>query len=175
MPLQKTQLRSTIPATKLPANSEAVKASPKTRQVHSRCDAQAKGLPQFLPTQPVRLQNPQTKKWSKPGEVLSRAGTSHLHVVEMPKGVSKRNRNTGYTSRCKSSTRVQAAARTTEVPRIAAKPPSLQPTAQPTDISRATTRTHSHQHTMPAVLNNQPARSTNETFINVSSRPIISP
>ena len=135
MSLQNRQLRSTFPAMKLPAKSEAVKTSLQTRQVHNRHNAQAKELPQFLSTQPVRLQEPQSRKWYKPGEVLSRAETSHLHVVETPKAVSKRNRNTRYTRRCKSAIRVQAPARTTEVLRTAAKPPSLQTTAQPTDVS----------------------------------------
>ena len=164
--LQNRQLRSIFPASKLPANSEAVKISPQTRQVHSRHDAQAKDLPQSLHTQPAGQQDPQTKKWSKSGEVLSRAETSQSYVAETPKGVSKRNRNT---SMCKSSTRVQAPARTTEVLRIAAKPPTLQPTAQSTDVSRAAPKPPRHQHTMPAVLSNQPARSTNEAFINVQS------
>ena len=88
--LQNRQLRSTFPTTKLPANSKAVKASPQTRQVHSRHDAQAKELPQFLDTQPVSLQDPQTKKWSKPGEILSRAEASHSHVVETPKTQQKK-------------------------------------------------------------------------------------
>ena len=166
--LQNSHLKSTFPATKLRANSEAVKASPPTRKIHKRHDAQAKELPQFLPTQPVRLQEPKIKKWSKPGEVLSRAEASHSHVIETPKGV-RRNRNTRYTSKCKSSTRVQAPARTTEVLRIAVKPPSLQPTAQCTDVTRTATMSPSHQHKTPAVLNNQSARSTNEAFINVQS------
>ena len=152
--LQNRQLRSTFQATKLPANSEEVKTTSQTRQVCSRHDAQAKELPQFLPTWSVGLQDPQTKKWSKPGEVFSRAKTSHSHMVETPKVVSNRNRNTRYTSRCKSSARVQAPAKTTEVLRIPNKPPSLQPTAQPTDIPKAATKPCSHQHTTPAVLSN---------------------
>ena len=91
MLLQNTQLRNTFLATKLPANSEAVKASPQTRHSHSRHEAQARELPKFLPTQPVRLQEPKTKKWSRPGEVLSRAETSHSYVVETPNGVTRRN------------------------------------------------------------------------------------
>ena len=64
---------------------------------------------------------------------------------------------------------MQAPARTTEVLRIAVKPPSLQSTAQSTDVSRAATKLPNHQHTTPAVLSNQPARSTKEAFINVKS------
>ena len=111
----------------------------------------------------------QTKKWPKPGEFFSSTETSHSHVVETPIGVSQRSRNTRYSSRHKSSTRVQPPDRTTEVIRIAAKPPGLQPTAQPTDISRATTKSPNHHHTTPAVLSNKLARSTNEAFINVQS------
>ena len=40
--LQNRQLMSIFPATKLPANSEAVQASLQTRQVHNRNDAQAR-------------------------------------------------------------------------------------------------------------------------------------
>ena len=87
--LHNRQLRSIFPATKLPANSKAVMASPLTRQVHSRLDAQSKEFKWVLPTQPVRLQEPQSKKWSKPGEVLSRTETSQSHVVETQKVLAK--------------------------------------------------------------------------------------
>ena len=77
--LQNRQLRTTLPAIKLQANSERVKVSPQTRQKYRRYHAHAKELPQVLPTQPVRLQDPQTRKWSISGEVLSRAETS-IHI-----------------------------------------------------------------------------------------------
>ena len=84
--LQNRQLSRTLTTTKLPANSEVDKTSLQTRQVHCRHDAQTKELPQLLPTQSVRLQDPQTRKLSIT-EVLSRAETPHSHVVETPKGV----------------------------------------------------------------------------------------
>ena len=56
--LQNRQLRTTLPATKLLANSETVKVSPQTRQRHSRHESHPKKLPQLIPTQPVRLQDP---------------------------------------------------------------------------------------------------------------------
>ena len=90
--LQNRQLRITLPTIKLLVNSKIVRVSPQTRQNHSRHDIQAKELPQLLLTQPVRLQDPQTKKWSISGEVLSRAETSHSHLVKTPKGVLRQNR-----------------------------------------------------------------------------------
>ena len=77
--LQNRQLRTTLPAIKLPAKSETVKPSSQTRQVHSRHDAHAKELLQLLPTQPEWLQDPKTKKWSITGDVLSRAETP-IHI-----------------------------------------------------------------------------------------------
>ena len=71
--------------------------------------------------------------------------------------LSRRNRNTRYTSICKSSTVVHVPARTTGVLGIAAKPP------------RAAIKYPRNQHKRQAVLSNQPARSTNEAFINVQS------
>ena len=68
----------------------------------------------------------------------------------------------------KLSTRIQAVART-DVFRIAAKPPSLQPTSQPTDVPRLTAMSPSHQHKPPELLTNQPIRSTNEAFLNVQN------
>ena len=68
--LQNRQLRTTLPATKLQTNSETVKVSPQTRKKHSRHDAHTKELPRLLPKQSVKLQDPLTKKWSIPGEVL---------------------------------------------------------------------------------------------------------
>ena len=49
--LQNRQLRRTFPATKLQANREAVKASPQTRQVHSRHWCSSQGVP-TVPSQP---------------------------------------------------------------------------------------------------------------------------
>ena len=63
--LQNRQLRTTLPAIiRPPPNSEAVQASLQSRQDFS------KELPRLLPKQLVRLQDPSTKKWSIPGEVL---------------------------------------------------------------------------------------------------------
>ena len=42
--LQNRQLRTSLPAIKLQANSETVKVSPQTRQKHGRYDAHAKEL-----------------------------------------------------------------------------------------------------------------------------------
>ena len=94
MSWQNRQLRTTLPAIKLKANSETVKVSPQTRQKHSRYDAHAKELPQLLPTQPVRLQDPQSKKWSISGEVLSRTETDHSYLVKTPKGTHKMEQDT---------------------------------------------------------------------------------
>ena len=85
--LQNRQLRTTLPATKLQTNSETVKVSPQTRKKHSRYDAHTKELPRLLPKQSVRLQDPSTKKWSIPGEVLQKAETPNSYVVKTPKGV----------------------------------------------------------------------------------------
>ena len=87
MSLQNRQLRTTLPATKLQTNSETVKVSPQTRKTHSRYDAHTKELPRLLPKQSVRLQDPSTKKWSIPGEVLQKAETPNSYVVKTPKGV----------------------------------------------------------------------------------------
>ena len=168
MSLQNRQLRSTSQPQSFQQTAKGVKASPQTRQVHNRHDTQAKELSQFLSTWSVRLQDPQTKKWSKPGEVLSGAENSHSHVAETPKVLAK-ERNTRYTSRHKQSARVQEPATKTEVLRIPAKPPSLQPTSQPTDVFRVATKPSSHQHTTPTVFSIQSVRSTKEAFINVQS------
>ena len=60
--LQDRQLRTILPAIKLPANSEAVKVSTEARQDHSRHDIQTKELAKLLPREQVRLLDPQTKK-----------------------------------------------------------------------------------------------------------------
>ena len=78
--LQTWQLKTTLPTITRPApNSEAIRASLQSRQDYSRYDAHAKELPQLLPTQTVRLQYPQTKKWSISREILSRAETP-IHI-----------------------------------------------------------------------------------------------
>ena len=77
--LQNRQLRTTLPAIiRPPANSETVQASLQSRQDFSKYDAHTKGLPRLLPKQLVRLQDPSTKKWSIPGEVLQKAETPNL-------------------------------------------------------------------------------------------------
>ena len=60
--LQNRQLKTTLlTIIRFALNSEAIRASLQSRQDYSRYDAHAKELPQLLPTQPVRLQDPQTK------------------------------------------------------------------------------------------------------------------
>ena len=92
----------------------------------------------------VRLQDPSTKKWSIPGEVLQKAETPNSHVVKTPKGVLRRNwihiRKAAMPSPQVPTNQAPAAApmahkqlifkqaKTTEIPRTAAKPPSIQPT-----------------------------------------------
>ena len=100
MSMKNRQLRTILPAIKIPANIEAAKISPKTRQEHSRHILQAKDLLKLLP----RLLDPQTKKSSTRREHLSWSETSHLHEVETPKAVSKEigyiyqgSSNAGYT------------------------------------------------------------------------------
>ena len=78
--LQNRQLRTTLLATKLQTNSETVKVSPQTRKKYSKYDAHTKELPRFLPKQLVRLQDPSSKKWSIPGEVLQKAVETHSKV-----------------------------------------------------------------------------------------------
>ena len=74
--LQNRQLRTTLPAIiRPPPNSEAVQASLQSRQDFSKYDAHTKELPRLLPKQLVRLQDPSTKKWSIPEEVLQKAET----------------------------------------------------------------------------------------------------
>ena len=148
MSLQNRQLRTTIPAIKLQTNNETVKVSPQTRKKHSRYDAHAKELPQLLPKQLVRLQDPSTKKWSVPGEVIQKAETPNSYVVKTPKGVLRRKLDPHQGSSYARSTSSNQAgtststngspkqlifkiilpAKTTEIPRTAAKPPSTQPT-----------------------------------------------
>ena len=90
--LQNRQLRTTLPAIiRPPPNSEAVRASLQSRQDFSKYDAHTKELPRLLPKQLVRLQDPSTKKWSIPGEVLQKAETPNSYVVKTPKGVLRRN------------------------------------------------------------------------------------
>ena len=80
--LQNRQLRTTLPAIiRPPPNSEAVRASLQSRQDFSKYDAHTKELPRLLPKQLVRLQDPSTKKWSIPGEVLQKAETPNSYVV----------------------------------------------------------------------------------------------
>ena len=93
-------------------------------------------------------------------------------MVQTPKGINTRNRiyikdaamqDTQVTPKPFKS--MQAPARTTNVPRIAAKTPSI----QPTDVLSAVAKSPSHQHTLPVVLTNQPGRSTSEPFLSVQS------
>ena len=128
MSLQNRQARTTLPAVKLQANSETVKVSRQTRQKHSRYDVHAKELQQLLPTQPVRLQAPQTKKWSITGKVLSRAETP-FKFGENTNRCSKTQQDTDQrvplpvnpTAHTIESSRPP---HITDVLRIAAKPPS---------------------------------------------------
>ena len=145
--LQNRQLRTTLRAIKLQTNSETVKVSPQTRKKHSRYDAHAKELPRLLPKQLVRLQDPSTKKWSIPGEVLQKAETPNSYVVKTPRDVFRRNQihikeaampgPQVPTKQAPASApvapkqlifKIIQPAKTTEIPRTAAKPPSTQPT-----------------------------------------------
>ena len=84
--LQNRQLRTTLPAIiRPPPNSEAVWASLQSRQDFSKYDAHTKELPKLLPKQLVRLQDPSTKKWSIPGEVLQKAKTPILMCLKHQK------------------------------------------------------------------------------------------
>ena len=145
--LQNRQLRTTLPAMKLQTNSETVKVSPQTRKKQSKYDAQTKELPRLLPKQLVRLQDPSTKKWSIPGEVIQKAETPNSYVVKTPKGVLRRNwihiKEAAIPGPQVPTKQAPAAAqmapkqliskiiqpaKTTDIPRTAAKPPSTQPT-----------------------------------------------
>ena len=144
MSLQNTQMRTTLPATKLQTNSETVKVSPQTRKKHSMYDSHTKELPRLLPKQLVRLQDPSPKKWSIPGEVLQKAETPNSYVVKTPKGVLRKNQihiqQSAMPGPQVPTKQAPAAApmapkqlifkpaKTTEIPRTAAKPPSTQPT-----------------------------------------------
>ena len=144
MSLQNRQLRTTLPATKLQTYSETVKVSPQTTQKHSRYDAHTKELPRLLPKQLVRVQDTSTKKWSIPGEVLQKAKTPNSYVVKTPKGVLRKNRinirEAAMPGQQVPTKQAPAAApmapkqlilkpaKTTEISRTAAKPPSTQPT-----------------------------------------------
>ena len=60
-------------------------------QDFSRYGAHTKELPQLLPKQLVGLQDPSTKKWSIPGEVIQNAETPNSYVVKTPTCVLRRN------------------------------------------------------------------------------------
>ena len=110
-------------------------------------DAHAKELLQLLPKQLVRLLDPSTKKWSTPGEVIQKAETPNSYMAETPKGVLSKNQihiKEAVIPGPQVSTKQASApapiapkqlifkiiqpAKTTEIPRTAAKPPSTQPT-----------------------------------------------
>ena len=142
--LQNRQLRTTFPATMPQTNSETVKVSPQTRKKNSRYDAHTKELPKLLPKQLVRLQDPSTKKWSIPGEVLQKAETPNSYMVKTPKGVLRRNwihikeahmpspqvptKQAPAAAPMASKQLIFKPAKPAEIPRTAAKPPSTQPT-----------------------------------------------
>ena len=113
----------------------------------SRYDAQTNELPQLLPKQLVRLQDPSTKKWSIPREVIQKAETPNTNVVRTHKGVLRRNQihmmeaaMPGPQVPTKQAPaavpltpkqlifKIMQPAKTTEIPRTAAKPPSTQST-----------------------------------------------
>ena len=140
--LQNRQLRITLPAIiRPPPNSEAGQASLQSRQDFSRYDTHTKELPQLLPNQLVRLQDPSNKKWSIPGEVIQKAETPNSYVVKTPKGVLRRNwicikeaaipgpqiptkQAPGPMAPKQLIFKIIQPAKTTEIPRTAAKPPS---------------------------------------------------
>ena len=91
--LQNRQQKTMLPSISRPApNNEPVRDSLQSRQDYCRYDTCAKEFPQLLPTQPVRLQDHQTKKRSISGEVLCRAETPHSYLMKTPKGVVRWNR-----------------------------------------------------------------------------------
>ena len=152
--LQDQQLRTTLPAIiRPPPNSEAVRASLQSRQDFSKYDAHTKELPRLLPKQLVRLQDPSTKKWSIPGEVLQKAETPNSYVVKTPKGVLRRNQihikeaaMPGPQVQTKQApaaapmtprqliSKIIQSAKTIEKPRAAAMPPSEPQPALPTPV-----------------------------------------
>ena len=96
--LQNGQLRTTLPDIKLPANSEAVKVSPQTRQEHNRFSILLLLLADISEIDKGAFQAPAQAASKVAGstdlgmvtrrEVLSRAEISHSYVVETPKGVT---------------------------------------------------------------------------------------
>ena len=145
--LQYRQLRTSLPAIKLQTNSETVMVSLHTRKKHSKYDAHTKELPRLLPNLLVRLQDPSTKMGSIPREVLQKAQTPNSYVVKTPKGVLRRNQihikevampgSQVPTKQAPAAapmapkqliSKISQPAKTTEIPRAAAKPPSTQPT-----------------------------------------------
>ena len=147
-PLQNRQMRTTLPAIiRLPPNNEAVWTSLQSRQDFSKYDAHTKELPRLLPKQFVRLLDPSTKRWSIPGKVLQETETPNSYVVKTPKGVLRRNQIhikeaaiPGPQAPTKQAataapiapkqliSKIIQPAKTTEIPRTAAKPPSTLPT-----------------------------------------------
>ena len=122
-------------------------------QDFSKYDAHTKELPRLLPKQLVRLQDPSTKRWSIPGEVLQKAETPNSYVVKTPKGVLRRNwihikkaAMPGPQVPTKQASaaapmaprqlisKIIQSAKTIEKPRAAVMPPSEPQPALPTDV-----------------------------------------
>ena len=146
--LQNRQLRTThLAIIRPPPNSEAGQASLQSRQDFSKYDAHTKELPRLLPKLLIRLKDPSAKKWSIPGEVLQKAETPNSYAVKTAKGVLRRNlihikeaAMPGPQNPTKQApaaapmapkqlmSKIIQPAKTIEIPRTAAKPPSTQPT-----------------------------------------------
>ena len=73
-----------------PHNGKAFKASLKARQHYRRFDVHSKEKPDFLPTQPIWVQDEISKRWN-PGVVKDQAETPCSYIIETPQGKYRRN------------------------------------------------------------------------------------
>ena len=73
-----------------PHNSEAVRASLKAIQDHSRYDAHSKEKPDLLPMQPIWVQDVISKRWN-PCVIKALEEASHLYIIQTPQGEYRRN------------------------------------------------------------------------------------
>ena len=144
-----------------------------TRKKHSRYDAHTKELHRLLPKQSIKLQDPSTKKWSIPGEVLQKAETPNSYVVRTPKGVLRRKwihmkeaamPGPQVTTKQAPATAPMAprqliskiiqSAKTIEKPRAAAMPPSEPQPALPTPVPPSPQRIPSVPKPHPVIQEN---------------------
>ena len=157
--LHSSQLRTTLPGIKLPANSEEVKVLSQSRQEHIRHDIQAMDPSKLLTWKPVRLQELQTKTESTRREVLQDWDLQFTLWLKHQKVLVK---EIGYTHQGSSNA---STSQDNFCVWVAAKPPIPQSTAKHMAAAKPST----YQHTTPAVLTNKPIRSANEAFPNVQS------